>query len=69
MGKEYLICFHQDGKATFYNDGGSNGDTITFKENQLIKVSEMEMFQWLEKAHQDTIKIEIYTAVVVCDLS
>ena len=46
-----------------------NGETIQFKKDTLKRVSEQEMFKWLELAHTDKIKISIYEAKMVCDLS
>jgi hypothetical protein len=67
--REFIVCFYQDGEATFFKGDGSNGETIQFKKDTLKRVSEQEMFRWLELAHQDKIKISIYEAKMVCDLS
>lgn len=67
--REFIICFYQDGEATFFKGDGSNVETIQFKKDTLKRVSEQEMFKWLELAHADKIKISIYEAKIVCDLS
>ena len=67
--REFIVCFYQDGEATFYKGDESNEETIQFKKDTLIRVSEQEMFKWLEIAHHDKVKLSIYEANMVCDLS
>ena len=31
--REFIVCFYQDGEATFYKGDGSNGETIQFKKD------------------------------------
>jgi hypothetical protein len=67
--KQFIVCFYQCGKTEFFKGDGNNGDIIEFKEGTLIKVSEDEMFKWLEKSHHECIKLAIYEARIVVDLS
>lgn len=61
--REFLVCFYQHCERTF------DGEVREFKPGEIIRVSEREMFSWLEHAHHDRIKITIYEAKVICDLS
>ena len=61
--EQYFILFYQDGKAEIDKKGYS------FKEGESMKVTRTEMFRWLQHSHHNNIKIEIYEARVVCDLS
>ncbi len=67
--REFIVCFYQDGEAVFHKADGSNRETVQFKRDVLIRVSEQEMFKWLEIAHHDKVKLSIYEAKMVCDLS
>ena len=67
--KQFIVCFYQDGETTFYKGDGTNGETIQFKKDTLIRVSEQEMFRWLQLAHHNRVKLSIYQATMVCDLS
>lgn len=60
---EYFICFYQDTKnlVDSSEDDLKNGDSL--------KVSEKQMFAWIEESHQNKVKISIYSASVICDLS
>lgn len=63
--EEYIICFYKD-FILLTNEVHED----SFKEGQLIKVNEDEMFKWLELSHSNRgVAIVIYKARVVCDLS
>lgn len=66
---EFIICFYETGSVTLYKGDGSEGKEFTFTKDTLIKVSEKEMFKWLELAHTETIRLSIYKAKMVCDIS
>lgn len=57
--KEYFICFYED-----VNDDGE-----LIHKGELRRVSEEEMFKWVERARTEHCKISIYSATMVCDLS
>lgn len=63
--KNYIICFYQNGQASV----DKNGKETEFVNGGLIKVTEEEMFRWIERAKFDTIKLVIYDAEIICDLS
>jgi len=67
--KEFFVLFYDSGKADFYPDDTTDTETIEFEKGQMLRVTEPEMFRWLEKAHHEKIKLSIYQATCVCDLS
>jgi len=66
--KEFVICFYEDTTRTYYDGNGSEGHDIAFKKGELIKVTEKQMFEWLEIAFDIGIKFEIYEIKIVCNL-
>ena len=61
--REFIVCCYQGGDITI------NDETIRFAKGDLIRTNESDMFKWLEEAHHNNIKISIYEAKVICDLS
>ena len=69
MNREFAVCFYQNGEAEFLKGDGSFGEKITFKNGELKKVNQEEMFKWLELAHNEKVKLSIYEITMVCDIS
>lgn len=69
MRNEFIVCFYQDGETEIFKGDASAGEKVTFKSGELKRVNQEEMFLWLELAHNDNVKISIYSAKMVCDLS
>ena len=65
--KEYIICFHQNGK--FWLEFDNVSEEVVFNIGDMRKVSEREMFAIMEIAHRQDIKLSIYTAILTCDLT
>ena len=61
--REFIVCCYDQGEITI------GDETIKFAKGDLIKTNENDMFKWLEEAHHDHIKVAIYEAKMVCDLS
>ena len=66
MNKQYLICFGKDGEVELFKGDGSKGEIIKFFKDSCIKVTEIEMFNWIETAHNNNIKLSIYQISKVC---
>ncbi len=66
MNKEFAVCFYQNGETEFFKGDGGNGENVTFKNGELKKVNQEEMFKWLELAHNDKVKLSIYEITMVC---
>jgi len=69
MNTEFAVCFYQNGEAEFFKGDGANGEKVVFKNGELKKVNQEEMFKWLELAHNENVKLSIYEITMVCDIS
>lgn len=59
--EEFIICFCQDYLK--------EGNTIPYLKGSLLRTDKKEMFKWIELAHTNNIKISIYSAIMICDIS
>ena len=58
--KEYFIVFQQDCEID---------DDTSYRKGEIIRTNDVGVFTWIEKAHEHSVKICIYSAEMVCDLS
>ena len=69
MSKEFAVCFYQNGEVELFKGNGGNREKVIFKNGELKKVNQKEMFKWIEVAHNENVKLSIYEITMVCDIS
>jgi len=67
--KKFVICFSKDCEMKLNETSKLDEDTVSHRAGDLIEVTEDEMFRYLETAHHEGVKLAIYSAKMICDLS
>lgn len=66
---EYFIKFYESGVVKFIQPVPNDDVEFTFQNGDVINVSEKQMFDWIEKSKTENIRLSVYSAQMLCDLS